>query len=133
MRFADPTWLVLLVVLPLLANTTLLVSRLRRNQWHAFVAARLRHTLLRHTSPVPRWLALAFLPGPRSIVPHPLRLSSRRPALRSHINIVVIGHVDSGKSTTTGHLIYKLGGARSRRPPAAPSAPLTLAQASTSV
>lgn len=27
-----------------------------------------------------------------------------------HISIVVIGHVDSGKSTTTGHLIYKLGG-----------------------
>ncbi|KAG6485881.1 hypothetical protein ZIOFF_054448 [Zingiber officinale] len=27
-----------------------------------------------------------------------------------HINIVVIGHVDSGKSTTTVHLIYKLGG-----------------------
>ncbi|KAM6973862.1 elongation factor 1-alpha-like [Tautogolabrus adspersus] len=29
---------------------------------------------------------------------------------RFHINIVVIGHVDSGKSTTTGHLIYKCGG-----------------------
>ncbi|WP_411025018.1 GTP-binding protein, partial [Salmonella sp. s54836] len=29
---------------------------------------------------------------------------------KPHINIVVIGHVDSGKSTTTGHLIYKLGG-----------------------
>uniref|UniRef100_A0A915DX96 Tr-type G domain-containing protein n=1 Tax=Ditylenchus dipsaci TaxID=166011 RepID=A0A915DX96_9BILA len=28
----------------------------------------------------------------------------------THINIVVIGHVDSGKSTTTGHLIYKCGG-----------------------
>ena len=27
-----------------------------------------------------------------------------------HLNLVVIGHVDSGKSTTTGHLIYKLGG-----------------------
>ncbi|KAL2899737.1 Elongation factor 1-alpha, partial [Bienertia sinuspersici] len=26
-----------------------------------------------------------------------------------HISLVVIGHVDSGKSTTTGHLIYKLG------------------------
>ncbi|AET01529.1 putative protein-synthesizing GTPase [Medicago truncatula] len=26
------------------------------------------------------------------------------------INIVFIGHVDSGKSTTAGHLIYKLGG-----------------------
>ncbi|TKC37247.1 hypothetical protein EI555_011472, partial [Monodon monoceros] len=27
-----------------------------------------------------------------------------------HIHIVVIGHVDSEKSTTTGHLIYKCGG-----------------------
>uniref|UniRef100_A0A3Q1EHE9 Tr-type G domain-containing protein n=1 Tax=Acanthochromis polyacanthus TaxID=80966 RepID=A0A3Q1EHE9_9TELE len=28
-----------------------------------------------------------------------------------HINVVVIGHVDSGKSTTTvHHLIYKCGG-----------------------
>merc|ERR1712099_200212 len=29
---------------------------------------------------------------------------------KGHINIVVIGHVDSGKSTSTGHLIYKCGG-----------------------
>ncbi|XP_014639966.1 PREDICTED: elongation factor 1-alpha, oocyte form-like [Ceratotherium simum simum] len=29
---------------------------------------------------------------------------------KTHINIVIIGHVDSGKSTTTGHLIYKCGG-----------------------
>jgi hypothetical protein len=29
---------------------------------------------------------------------------------KNHINVVVIGHVDSGKSTTTGHLIYKCGG-----------------------
>lgn len=27
-----------------------------------------------------------------------------------HISIVVIGHVDSGKSTSTGHMIYKCGG-----------------------
>lgn len=32
------------------------------------------------------------------------------PVEKLHINIVVIGHVDSGKSTTTGHLIYKCGG-----------------------
>jgi len=32
------------------------------------------------------------------------------PGDKIHINIVVIGHVDSGKSTTTGHLIYKCGG-----------------------
>jgi elongation factor 1-alpha len=29
---------------------------------------------------------------------------------KTHINIVVVGHVDAGKSTTTGHLIYKCGG-----------------------
>jgi elongation factor 1-alpha len=32
------------------------------------------------------------------------------PKEKTHINIVVIGHVDSGKSTTTGHLIYQCGG-----------------------
>jgi GTPase len=26
---------------------------------------------------------------------------------KGHVNVVVIGHVDSGKSTTTGHMIYK--------------------------
>ncbi|KAJ6244375.1 elongation factor 1-alpha 1 [Anaeramoeba flamelloides] len=30
--------------------------------------------------------------------------------VKEHMNIVVIGHVDSGKSTTTGHLIYLCGG-----------------------
>ena len=29
---------------------------------------------------------------------------------KNHLNLVVIGHVDSGKSTSTGHLIYKCGG-----------------------
>jgi elongation factor 1-alpha len=29
---------------------------------------------------------------------------------KMHINLVVIGHVDAGKSTATGHLIYKCGG-----------------------
>ncbi|KAM8896673.1 elongation factor 1-alpha 1-like isoform 1-T3 [Lycaon pictus] len=29
---------------------------------------------------------------------------------KTHINIVIIGHVDSGKSTTTGHLICRCGG-----------------------
>ncbi|KAB2637739.1 MAG: hypothetical protein DVB25_09455, partial [Verrucomicrobia bacterium] len=61
MHFADPAWLVLLVLLPLLASTTLLVARLRRKQWHAFVAARLRQMLLRRSSPLPRWLAIIFL------------------------------------------------------------------------
>jgi len=34
---------------------------------------------------------------------------------KEHINIVVIGHVDAGKSTTTGHLIYKCGGIDKRK------------------
>jgi len=29
---------------------------------------------------------------------------------KNHLNLVVIGHVDAGKSTATGHLIYKCGG-----------------------
>ena len=32
------------------------------------------------------------------------------PKEKVHVNLVVIGHVDSGKSTSTGHLIYKWGG-----------------------
>ena len=36
------------------------------------------------------------------------------PKDKSHINIVVIGHVDSGKSTSTGHLICKCGGVEQR-------------------
>ena len=32
------------------------------------------------------------------------------PRDKLHCNLVVIGHVDAGKSTSTGHLIYKCGG-----------------------
>ncbi|CAI7855562.1 unnamed protein product [Closterium sp. NIES-54] len=43
----------------------------------------------------------------RFLLPHQFSTMGKE---KLHINIVVIGHVDSGKSTTTGHLIYKLGG-----------------------
>lgn len=33
---------------------------------------------------------------------------------KEHLNLVVIGHVDCGKSTLTGHLIYKCGGIEKR-------------------
>ena len=32
------------------------------------------------------------------------------PKEKAHVSLVVIGHVDSGKSTSTGHLIYLCGG-----------------------
>ncbi|KAK7881708.1 hypothetical protein WMY93_030117 [Mugilogobius chulae] len=34
---------------------------------------------------------------------------------KTHVNVVIIGHVDSGKSTTTGHLVYKCGGVDQRK------------------
>jgi len=36
------------------------------------------------------------------------------PKEKVHINIVVIGHVDAGKSTSVGHLIFKCGGVDKR-------------------
>ncbi|XP_075776256.1 elongation factor 1-alpha-like isoform X2 [Pelodiscus sinensis] len=36
------------------------------------------------------------------------------PVRKTHMNIVIIGHVDSGKSTTTGQLIYQCGGLEPR-------------------
>ena len=33
---------------------------------------------------------------------------------KKHLSIVICGHVDSGKSTTTGRLIFELGGINER-------------------
>ena len=33
---------------------------------------------------------------------------------KPHLGIVIVGHVDAGKSTTTGHLLFKLGGLKQR-------------------
>merc|ERR1712005_83445 len=38
------------------------------------------------------------------------RISNTMGKEKTHVNIVVIGHVNAGKSTTTGHLIYKCCG-----------------------
>ena len=61
MKFAQPAWFVLLVLLPLLGVAAVLVARLRRKQWAAFVAPRLRGVLLQSGSQLPRWFALLFL------------------------------------------------------------------------
>ena len=61
MKFAQPAWLVLLVLLPLLGAGALGVARLRKNQWSAFVAPRLRSVLLQRGSPLPKWFSLVFL------------------------------------------------------------------------
>ena len=33
---------------------------------------------------------------------------------KEHLGVVICGHVDAGKSTTTGHLLFKLGGIKER-------------------
>jgi Ca-activated chloride channel family protein len=60
-QLAHPAWLLLLLLLPLLGLAALLVARLRRRQWSAFVAPRLRSALLKRGSDLPRWFALLFL------------------------------------------------------------------------
>lgn len=37
-------------------------------------------------------------------------MSTKSKETKKHVSIVISGHVDSGKSTSTGHLIYALGG-----------------------
>lgn len=54
------------------------------------------------------WNALASRTP--TVCPQVTREASAMGKEKTHINIVVIGHVDSGKSATTGHLIYKCGG-----------------------
>jgi Ca-activated chloride channel family protein len=61
MSFAQPGWLALLLLIPLLAIGAILTSRLRRKQWTEFVAPRLREGLIKRGSPVPGWLAFFFL------------------------------------------------------------------------
>lgn len=61
MNFAQPGWLVLLILLPILGLGAILATRLRRQHWQAFVAPRLRDSLLKRSSGLTRWLALFFL------------------------------------------------------------------------
>lgn len=61
MKLAQPAFLILLVLLPLLGAVAVVVARIRRRQWEAFIAPRLRGVLLKRDSPLPRWFALMFL------------------------------------------------------------------------
>ena len=61
MNFAQPGWLALLFLIPILGVAAVMTSRLRGRQWTVFMAPRLRHALLKRGSALPRWLALFFL------------------------------------------------------------------------
>ncbi|MFZ9936796.1 MAG: vWA domain-containing protein [Luteolibacter sp.] len=61
MNFAHPVWLILLMLPPLLGVAAVLAARLRGGQWAAFIAPRLRGTLLKRGTRLPHWLSLVFL------------------------------------------------------------------------
>ena len=61
MSLAHPAWLVSLALIPALIVAAVLAARTRNRAWRALVAPRLRHSLLRLTAPLPRWIALAAL------------------------------------------------------------------------
>lgn len=61
MSFAQPSILIMLVLLPILGVVAIFTSRTRHRQWSVFVAPRLRGSLLKNSSSLPRWLALLFL------------------------------------------------------------------------
>jgi len=63
MSLNNPVWLVAWVLLPALLVGAVLASRFRNRAWRNLVAPRLRSTLLRVASPIPRWLALAGILG----------------------------------------------------------------------
>lgn len=61
MTLAHPAWLILLVLLPVIGAIAVMKTHARNRQWSAFVAARLRRSLIRSASSIPRWIAFAFL------------------------------------------------------------------------
>ncbi|SYZ64474.1 elongation_factor_1-alpha (plasmid) [Leishmania braziliensis MHOM/BR/75/M2904] len=68
-----------------------------------------------HSLPRPSLACGARRPPPPARRYPACYLTSRSPPFtmgkdKVHMNLVVVGHVDAGKSTATGHLIYKCGG-----------------------
>ena len=61
MDFAQPGWLALLLLIPIMGAAAFFASRLRRKKWGVFIAPRLRGALLKRANPLPRWLSLFFL------------------------------------------------------------------------
>ena len=63
MSLLDPSWLVLLILLPVVAAVAGVTAHFRGRRWDAFLAPRLRSRLLKRASAIPRWFSLLFLLG----------------------------------------------------------------------
>ncbi|MFN6043846.1 MAG: VWA domain-containing protein [Verrucomicrobiota bacterium] len=61
MNLAHPAWLFALALPLILAVLAIVIARLRRSQWQAFAADRLRPILIKRRSPVVRWISFSLL------------------------------------------------------------------------
>ena len=61
MNLAHPAWLFALTLPLILAVLAVVITRLRRSQWQAFAADRLRPILIKRRSPVVRWISFSLL------------------------------------------------------------------------
>jgi len=61
LNLAHPTWLFALALPIILAVLAVVMTRLRRSQWQAFAADRLRPLLIKRRSPITRWISLSLL------------------------------------------------------------------------
>jgi Ca-activated chloride channel family protein len=61
LNLAHPAWLFALALPLILAVLAVVISRLRRSQWQAFAADRLRLILIKRRSPVVRWISFSLL------------------------------------------------------------------------
>lgn len=61
MNLAHPAWLFALALPLILAVLAIVMARLRRSQWQAFAADRLRPILIKRRSPITRWISLSLL------------------------------------------------------------------------
>lgn len=61
MTLANPVWLWLWIVVPILAIGAFLLGRVGHKPWEVFSAERLRGKLVRTAHPLPRWLAFGML------------------------------------------------------------------------
>ena len=61
MNLAHPAWLFALTLPLVLAVLAVVIARLRRSQWQAFAADRLRPILIKRRSPITRWISFSLL------------------------------------------------------------------------
>ena len=106
MTFAEPAFLVLLLLIPLLILGAVLAGRNRKAAWEKLVAPRLRSKLAAPASPLSRWLSLGTgLLGLALLIialSQPIAGEKEITSLVKGRNIIIA--IDSSRSVSYTHL-----------------------------